>query len=48
VFDAGANQRLQSTDLKTKGINNPFINTALPAPIRLVVRHQHQLLNHAK
>lgn len=48
VFDARADFSLQASDLKTKGINNPFLNTVLPAPIRLVVRHHHQYLNHAK
>lgn len=48
VFDAKADFALQAPDLKTKGINNPFLNTKLPAPIKLVVRHQHQYLNHAK
>lgn len=47
VFDFGATYQVERANLRTKGINNPFIGQNLKAPIRLVVRGQHQYIPHA-
>lgn len=47
VFDVAATYQVEKTNLRTKGINNPFIGQSLKAPIRLVVRGQHQYISHA-
>lgn len=47
VFDRGVTYQVARTNLRTKGINNPFIGQSLQAPIRLVVRGKHQFIPHA-
>jgi dihydroorotase len=47
VFDRGVTYQVARTNLRTKGINNPFIGQSLQAPIRLVVRGHHQFIPHA-
>lgn len=47
VFDLGESYQVQKSALRTKGVNNPFIGQTLKAPIRLVVRNQHQFIPHA-
>ncbi len=47
VFDVAATYQVEKEELRTKGINNPFIGQPLKAPIRLVVRGHHHYLSHA-
>jgi dihydroorotase len=47
VFDVAETYTVEKANLRTKGINNPFIGQNLKAPICLVVRGHHHYISHA-
>jgi dihydroorotase len=48
VFDLGERQPMAKLSLRTKGVNNPFVNQDWKAPLRAVVRANHHYLTHEK